>query len=82
MQDHPQKRLHVLLVDDDQDEFILTRGLLADGSYRSQEDEPLHFELEWAATYAAGLQALQAGKHDVYLVDYLLGERDGLELMR
>lgn len=82
MQDESHKKLRVLLVDDDEDEFILTRELLRDGSYRSQVDEPVEYDLEWVSTYSEGLQALLAAQHDVYLVDYRLGERDGLHLLR
>ncbi|MDY7001359.1 MAG: diguanylate cyclase [Thermodesulfobacteriota bacterium] len=67
--------IRVLLVDDDEDDFILTRDLLAEavGAY---------FDLEWAADYDAGLEAMGREEHDVYLIDYRLGERDGLELLR
>ena len=67
--------ISVLLIDDDEDDFVLTRELLAEiGSAR--------FELAWAPRYEAGLQALRDGAHDVYLLDYHLGERNGLELLR
>jgi len=67
--------IRVLLVDDDEDDFILTRDLLA-------EAVGAHFEVEWASDYYAGLEAMAREEHDVYLIDYRLGERDGLELLR
>jgi len=66
--------IRVLLVDDDEDDYFLTRELLA-------KSEGQRFELHWAATYEAGLQEMQRGAHDVYLVDYRLGERNGVELV-
>jgi two-component system CheB/CheR fusion protein len=67
-------RLRVLLIEDDDDDYLLTRDLLA-------EIPGYHFELEWAATYDSGLAALCQDRHDVYLVDYRLGLHTGLELL-
>jgi len=64
----------VFLVDDDEDDYVLTRDMLA-------EAVGARFELEWVDTYEAGLEAMEQAQHDVYLVDYFLGERDGLELL-
>jgi signal transduction histidine kinase len=67
--------LRVLLVEDDEDDYVLTRDLLAEVSgYR--------FDLEWAPTYETGREALRQDRHDVYLFDYRLGGHDGLELLR
>ena len=71
MENHSAK---VLLVDDDEDDYILTRDLLA-------ESEGAAFNLEWIATYAAALEAIGQKQHDAYLVDYRLGDRTGLELL-
>ena len=65
----------VLLVDDDEDDYVMTRDVLAESA-----DETC--ALEWVATYEAALEAMERTQHDVYLVDYRLGERDGLELVR
>jgi len=67
--------IRVLLVEDDEDDYCLTRELLAEvPGYR--------VELEWAASYEAGLSALARRAHDVCLLDYRLGERSGLDLLR
>jgi two-component system cell cycle sensor histidine kinase/response regulator CckA len=63
----------VLLVDDDEDEFVLLTRLLAGGAAR--------FELEWASDYDTGLARVLEGSHDAVLLDYRLGSRDGLELL-
>ena len=77
-----RSRLRILLVDDDEEEYILTQDLLTDRSHHSHETDQLGFELEWVGTYEEALDAFKAGEYDVYLVDYHLGERDGLELLR
>lgn len=67
--------LRVLLIDDDRDDYFLTRELVNDIS-------GWRITLDWAATYEAGLAAICNGTHDVYLLDYRLGARTGIELLR
>ncbi len=67
--------IKVLLVDDDEDDFVLTRDLLSEIRGNS-------FSLDWAQSYAAGLEAIGRAEHDVYLLDYQLGRRNGLDLLR
>ena len=69
------KPVRVLLIDDDQEDFLLTQDLLAD--LPGEE-----YRLDWVDTYDAGLLAVCAGEYDVYLLDYRLGVRTGLELLR
>lgn len=38
--------------------------------------------MEWAGTFEEGLERLLSGQHEVCLLDFQLGERDGLELIR
>ena len=40
------------------------------------------FGVDWCADYASALVAIREQRHDVYLVDYRLGEHTGLELVR
>ena len=67
--------LKVLLVEDDEDDYILTRDLLAEISGQG-------FKLDWVETYEAGLDGIRIDQHDVYLVDYRLGKDSGLQLLR
>ena len=69
------ERVRVLLVEDDPDDYFLIRDWLA-------ESRGAGFELDWAATYEAALDALGRSCHDVCLLDYRLGRRNGLELLR
>jgi diguanylate cyclase (GGDEF)-like protein len=64
----------ILLVEDDEDDYLLTRDLLAEVFGRT-------LRLDWVWTWEAALQALSSQQYDVYLVDYRLGEHDGLELV-
>jgi len=69
---HP---IRVLLVDDDEDYFVLTSALF-------DEIQNVKFDVQWVSSYEEGLQAITRGACDVYLVDYRLGARNGLELLR
>jgi len=67
--------LRVLIADDDEDDYLLTRDLLM------RIGRP-RFHLDWTSTYEGALEAIERNQHDVYLFDYHLGHADGLELMR
>jgi len=65
----------ILLIDDDRLQFRLTQAHL-----KSFQNDP--YELEWAATYEDGIERLLSGDYAACLLDYQLGERDGLQLIR
>ena len=66
--------VNVLLVEDDEDDYILTRDLLGEiGSAR--------FDVDWVPTFDAALDQIDGCAHDVALVDFHLGSRDGVELV-
>ena len=67
--------LRVLLVDDDEDDATITRALLADVPNTK-------FELDWAPSYECGLEMMKEESHDIDLVDYQLGARSGIDLLR
>jgi diguanylate cyclase (GGDEF)-like protein/PAS domain S-box-containing protein len=64
----------VLLVEDDEDDYVITRDMLA-------QQERARFVLDWCSTYEDALNMIREGRHDVYLIDYRLGDRTGLELL-
>lgn len=67
--------MRVLLVEDDEDDYFLTRELLAEIFGR-------HLALEWISAWQPALERALEGCHDVVIVDYRLGARNGLELVR
>jgi signal transduction histidine kinase len=69
------RRIRVLLVDDDEDDFLLTRETVADipgGGYT----------LEWEADFDTALDRICRHEFDVHLVDFRLGAKTGLDLLR
>ena len=70
MQKSPVK---ILLVDDDEDDYILTEDMLKAAA-------PWSYELEWVSQYTEALQRIRENEYDVCLIDYRLGGQDGLAL--
>lgn len=70
--DMPRK---ILLIDDDRLQFRVTQA-----HFNVFQGE--RYVLEWAATYEEGLPKLLSGDYSACLLDYQLGERDGLQLIR
>ena len=67
--------VRVLLVEDDEDDYVLTRALLT-------EEFGTRLLLVWAHTRAEGLLQLTHGSFDVALLDFNLGSETGVELLR
>ena len=67
--------IRILLIEDDEDDFILVRELLAKVALRN------HI-LDWVKSYGPALAAMKENRHDAYLLDYRLDSHDGLQLLR
>ncbi len=65
----------VLLIEDDEDDFYLVR-------YRLSRVSVQTYTLEWISEYYCALDALVGGAFDVCLLDYRLGERSGIDLLK
>jgi diguanylate cyclase (GGDEF)-like protein/PAS domain S-box-containing protein len=63
----------VLVVEDDEDDVFITRGLL-------HAIEGTRFEVDWARTLDEVLARLERTAYDAYLVDYRLGTHTGLDV--
>ena len=68
--------IRVLLVDDDEDDYLIVRDLLAEAG-----DEQ-RYALTWLTGFDPAVEALRRDDHDVCLVDYRLGLYNGLDLVR
>ena len=68
------KPIKVLFVEDDEDDYLIARDLFEEipgGSY----------ELEWVRSFDDALALETPDCYDICLLDYRLGEHDGIELM-
>lgn len=67
-----QRDWRVLLVDDDPDDQVLIRDIV----------RTMGCAFDWADRYDTGLERLAQCQYDVCLIDYRLGDRDGLVFIR
>jgi two-component system, LuxR family, sensor kinase FixL len=65
----------ILLIDDDEDDYYLTKAMLAEAHSRK-------FELVWVSNYEEAFEHILAGTFDAALVDYDLGAHTGIELIK
>lgn len=65
----------VLLIEDDEDDYILLQKVLAKIPHE-------RYKLLWEHAYAPGLAAMLEVEHDISLIDYRLGARNGIELLK
>lgn len=69
------ENIKVLLVEDDEDDYILFKEILNEIKINS-------YSLTWASTYEKALEFISKNEHDIYFFDYLLGARTGLDLIQ
>jgi len=68
-------RVEILIIDDDEDDYLIVKFLL-------EEIARGPLRLEWASSYSAGEKLLSENRHAICLMDYQLGARDGIELLK
>lgn len=70
----PNTTWNILLVDDDEEDFIIIQDML-------DRVEEKRVQVEWAVKYDAALDLLKKKSWDAVLVDFDLGGRDGIQLI-
>lgn len=66
--------IHVLLVDDDEDDYLILKR-----TFSKIPHQP--FLLTWSNTFEEAKTLVQTDDFDVFLIDYRLGAHNGLELL-
>lgn len=72
--DATDELIKVLLIEDDEDDYYIFKNKL-------DEIKIARYQLDWEDTFDAGVHSMRQHQHDVCLVDYNLGERNGLEFL-
>lgn len=67
--------LHILLIDDDNDDIFFTTGYLAD-------IESINTVIDIEVNYKRAVNKVLANPNQVCLVDYFLGAQNGIDLIR
>ncbi len=70
-----QRNARILIVDDDEDDFFIISDYIRSIPGNS-------FLIDWAASYKAGLDQISANTYDLYFVDYRLGAKSGVDLLK
>lgn len=65
----------ILIIDDDEDDFFIT------SEYIKQIDSN-NFDIEWCYNYSQALERMRTHEFDLYLVDYRLGAKTGIDLLK
>ncbi|MGH1398901.1 MAG: response regulator [Alphaproteobacteria bacterium] len=71
----PHRKLKILMVDDNEADYTLTKAHLG-----MQSDYDI--DIEWASTYDNGLDKVVENDYDACFVDYNIGSNTGLDLAR
>lgn len=75
MNDPDNEHISVLLIDDDEDDYVIIKQV-----FSLIPESP--FVLEWCSSCDTAKKLIRANAHDVYLVDYNLGMFSGLDLLK
>lgn len=70
-----QKAIRILIVDDDEDDFIITSEYI-------RHIPAISIEIEWCHKYDLALQLMKERTYDLYFVDYRLGAKSGVDLLK
>ncbi len=70
-----KRKIKILLVEDNEADYVLFESLL-------QDVKNYEFDLQWTPYYEEGLAIIKRNEHDVYVLDYLLGNYTGLDLLK
>jgi PAS domain S-box-containing protein len=66
---------NILIVEDDEDDFLIIKESISDIPGKQ-------FNIDWCYTFEEALENISNCRYDLYFVDYLLGAKTGLELLR
>jgi PAS domain S-box-containing protein len=67
--------IKVLLVEDDEDDYIIFKDILKEIKNNS-------YSLTWISSYDKACERVRKNEHDIYFFDYLLGAKTGLDLLQ
>jgi len=67
--------IKILIIDDDEEDFFITSQYIR--KIRSKD-----FIIDWCYRYKEALESIVEARYDIYFIDYYLGAKTGLELMK
>jgi PAS domain S-box-containing protein len=70
-----QQQIKILIIDDDEDDYFIISAYL-------KEISGTTFITDWCNNYSDAVGEIKSGAHDIYFVDYKLGNKTGLHLLK
>lgn len=70
-----QRQIKILIIDDDEDDYFIISDYL-------HEISGTKFIIDWCNNYPSAVEEIKSGAHDIYFVDYKLGNKTGLDLLK
>jgi PAS domain S-box-containing protein len=67
--------IKILVIEDDEDDFFIIKEDIQRIPYQK-------FTIDWCPRYADGIDKMKKKEYDIYFVDYFLGAKTGLDLLR
>jgi two-component system, sporulation sensor kinase E len=67
--------VRLLIIDDDEDDFFITSEYL-------KQIQEYNLQIDWCYRFNDAVKALEERKYNMYLVDYRLGARTGLDFLK
>lgn len=67
--------IRTLLIDDDEDDYFLTKKTL-------KQTRTINASIEWVPDYDAALQKCKETDYDAVLIDYKIGDRNGIDFIK
>ena len=67
--------IRILIVDDDEDDFLIISDYI-------KGIADYQFRIDWCFRYDEAVNHIFSSSHDLYFIDYMLGEKTGLELIQ
>jgi diguanylate cyclase (GGDEF)-like protein/PAS domain S-box-containing protein len=70
-----EERLKILIIDDDEEDFMIIRDFLFDV-------REVDYQVEWVGNYQAALERITLQNYDTCFLDYKMGKYNGLDLLK
>ncbi|HUR67291.1 MAG TPA: ATP-binding protein [Chitinophagaceae bacterium] len=69
------EEIRVVIIDDDEEDYMIINDYI-------NEIEGKNFIVDWCPTYPAALEKIKSNAYHLYFVDYFLGNKTGLDLLK
>lgn len=70
-----REEIRIAVIDDDEDDYFIISNYI-----RSIDGK--QFIIDWCKDYASGMEKIRSKSYDLYFVDYFLGNKTGIDLLK